>query len=182
MFLASNYFMLLNLCRTIFLLCHRLLQVRRWNYLRQVVLLTCCINAPRIMFRCSRKKTQSCTFSTKFSFNMCAHQFARSFLKAVLCVSARKQPREGVLNELDFVRYLFLYEKLVFRGRKLKAKHASRYFWTSHQTQLSMPAAGVLKQSSLIHIWCTWLSFSQTLANLPPQPLFTALPSSNETI
>lgn len=59
---------------------------------------------------------------------MCAHQFALSFLKAVLCVSARKQPREGVLNELDSVRYLFLYEKLVFRGRKLKAKHASQYF------------------------------------------------------
>lgn len=58
-----------------------------------------------------------------------------------------------------------------FRGGSWKA-NMIRYFSTSHQTQLSMPAGGVLKRNSLIHIWCSRLSFLQTLANL--SSLFTA--------
>lgn len=81
--------------------------------------------------------------------------------------------KEFWMNSISFVIF-FATKSYFFGGEKLKAKHASKIFWASHQTQLSMPAAGVLKRNSLIHIWCTWLSFSQTLANLSSQPLFTA--------
>lgn len=49
---------------------------------------------------------------------------------------------------------------------KLKGKHDSIFLNSTSDTAFPVPAVGVLKRNCLIHIWCSRLSFLQTLANL----------------
>lgn len=81
--------------------------------------------------------------------------FAPSFLKAHLmcfCFSTRASRSENKTG------MSWNHSQSQF-WESWKANMIQYFLKTSHQTQLSKPAAGILKRNSLIHIWCSRLSF-----------------------